>query len=217
MTSQELAVCAECAAVLRAMVKPLRDQLSERGLTHGQLAIQIGVSRPTISRALSGNVVPSKPVIYQIAITLNADLERALRRRQHAEHILRKFVQQQHYLAKERAPVAWDAHGLRNALRQLMRQHGVSQLTVSQVATIPTSTISAALCGHRIMTREVIHAILNTCGITGLTMDAWDRVWQQVCEPSQRAALRRRWHGYTRRWYAQHCTPTSRAYRKAAD
>ncbi len=71
---------AGCDPELWSLVKPMRVQMREQGLSQARLAIRLGRDRSRVSRALSGRELPPRHLIVQIAETLGTDTAPAQRR-----------------------------------------------------------------------------------------------------------------------------------------
>ena len=186
---------AECAPVLRALVRPLHDQMEEQGLSQARLGIQLGCDRSRVSRALSGREVPPLHLVEQIAEALGADVDQARRRWIHADAIRRKTR-------------ACEAGGgppdglytytdLLRALRDLMRGRGVTQRELTRRDhRLRRSTVGAVLRGERAARPGMVIAIVRACGVNDAPEQAWATAWWRLGQPHQEERRRRRWQGY---------------------
>jgi transcriptional regulator with XRE-family HTH domain len=79
---------AGCDTELWSLVKPMRVEMRERGLSVAKLARDLGYDRSWVSRALSARQLPPQDLIMQIARHLDVDMAAAERRwrRNNARH-----------------------------------------------------------------------------------------------------------------------------------
>lgn len=114
---------------LRALVTPLRDAMSERGRAQKQLARVAGVDRSTVSRWLSGRMLPPLDPLLQIAADLRTDVAMVQHRWELAAAMAQDpQVRRDAYLAGGAPPARMTSHAdLMRALRGLLRSRGISQ------------------------------------------------------------------------------------------
>ncbi|MEV3924405.1 helix-turn-helix transcriptional regulator [Actinomadura coerulea] len=189
--------------VLQALVRPLRQQMREVGMTQGQLADQIGYDRSTVCRALSGRVLPSRQVIERIVQALDVDADRTRHRWAHADAIRRRTRRVQATGGPPRDLQSYS--DLLRALRDLMRRSGLSQREIAQRSgRLPRATLGAMLRGERSCRRDVVILIVQSCGMTGDHLLAWESIWSRFGAPHQAERHRRRRMGMDQRRYAEY-------------
>lgn len=193
----------EYESVLRAMVRPLRQRMREQGLTQGQVACRIGYDRSTVSRALSGRMLPSREVITRIVRVLDTDAEHTRRRWAHADAIRRRTRQVQ---AAGGPPSDLRSYtDLLKALRDLLEQHGISQREIARRSRdLPRATLGAMLRGERSIQRRNLISLVQICGVTGEPLHAWEDAWYRYGAPDQAERHRRRRAGWDRRRHAEY-------------
>ena len=95
---------------LWALITPLRDAMSERRRAQKQLARVAAVDRSTVSRWLSGRMLPPLEPLLQIAADLHADVAMVHHQWELAADMVRDpQVRQEAYLAGARPRRGWSA------------------------------------------------------------------------------------------------------------
>lgn len=155
---------AGCDPELWSLVKPMRVQMREQGLSQAQLAIRLGRDRSRVSRALSGRELPPRHLIVQIAETLGTDTAAAERRWE------RSAARQRNARARTAAggeppPGVHTYADLLRALRDLLRVRGISQRELARRNhQLNRSTVGAVLRGERSARLGMVIAIVRACG-----------------------------------------------------
>lgn len=190
---------AGCDPELWSLVKPMRIQMRDQGLSQAQLAIRLGRDRSRVSRALSGRELPPRHLIMQIAQALGADVAAAERR------WARNNARRRNARART---AACDAGGgpppglhtyadLLRALHDLLRLRGVSQRELARRDHhLSRSTIGAVLRGERSARQGMVAAIVRACGVSEEAERAWAAAWLGLGRPHQMEQHRRRREGY---------------------
>lgn len=196
---------AEYALVLRAMVRPLREQLRASGRSHGELAIRLRCDRSTVSRALSGREVPPRQRIQEIAQALGADVDLTMRRWRAADAIRRKGRVGKAGSASGPPDGIASYSALLVALRDLMRRHRISQRRLADASNgrLRRSTIGAALRGERSAGPQMVAAIVRACAGGEADLAAWEALWWHYGRPYRKERHRRRREGYDMRTHAK--------------
>lgn len=180
------------APVLRALVRPLRQRMTNLGLSHAQVAIRLGCDRSRISRALSGREIPPLERVERLAEVLGVDVVKSRRRWRHAVELQRKTGRGQ----CEGAP----SGDLRSygeflaAMGELLLSRDMSQREAIRRDTsgvLTPSTLSAVLRGERSARRDVTQALVRACGVSEEAAAAWDLTWHRFALP-HRAQLHAR-------------------------
>jgi|GEM_PF-1271417 transcriptional regulator with XRE-family HTH domain len=111
---------------LWALVTPLRDVMGERGVVQKRLARLAGVDRSTVSRWLSGRMLPPLEPLLQIAADLRVDVTMVRHRWELAAATVRDpQVRRDALLAEGAPPSRMISHAdLMRALRGLLRARG---------------------------------------------------------------------------------------------
>ncbi|MER5424365.1 helix-turn-helix domain-containing protein [Streptosporangium roseum] len=181
-----------------ALVRPLRERLEEHGHTHASIAQITRYDRSTVSRALSGRVVPSREAITAIAGTLHCDMGQTLRRWEKVEAIRHK---QRRVSRAQQVPPVRPADitsygGLLEGLRHLMRRSGVSQNRLGAAGpSLSRSALGAALRGERSLRKDMVFAILHACQVNdpGEVRD-WLVAWERLGLPEMLRRHKNRLH-----------------------
>lgn len=191
---------AGCDPELWSLVKPMRVQMREQGLSQAQLAIRLDRDRSRVSRALSGRELPPRHLIMQIAQTLGTDTDTAERR------WARNAARQRN--ARTRAAAASPAGGgpppgirtyadLLRALRDLLRARGISQRELTRRdQRLSRSTVGAVLRAERSARLDMVIAMVRACGASAEAEQAWAYAWRATGHPHQIEQHRRRREGY---------------------
>jgi len=195
----------EMQAALEALIGPLRDQLTERGMSHAQLAIRLRCDRSRVSRMLAGRQVPTRPLVEAAAQTLGLDTAMTRSQWQAADDIRQQARAKQ--IAGHPPEGIEDYPGLVVALDTLIRRRGLSHRALVQRdpdRRLRRSTVGAVLRGQRSASHEVIIAIVRACGVTDPTyVAAWDAAWYRVGLPHRQDQHQQQVDGIRQRNYSQ--------------
>ena len=171
---------------LWALVMPLRDAMSERRRAQKQLARVAGVDRSTVSRWLSGRMLPPLGPLLQIAADLRADVVTVEHQWELAAGEMRDpQVRQEAYLAGGAPPARLVSHAdLMRALRGLLRARGISQRELERRdPRLRRSTVGAMLREERGARLDMVTAITRACGVQGDAARAWADAWTRLSQP----------------------------------
>ncbi|WP_197048649.1 helix-turn-helix domain-containing protein [Streptosporangium roseum] len=188
---------------VRALVQPLAQRLEERGHTHTSIAEITQYSRTTVSRVLSGRVVPSSGAVTAIASALGYDVQQTLRRWEKVEAIRQKqrcALRAQRNTSVSPADIT-SYSGLLEGLRQLMRRNGLSQNRLSTMEpSLKRSTLGAVLRGDRSLRRDTVIVIMRACQVSDLReVSGWLAAWERLGQPDMLRRQENRLRGYRRR------------------
>ena len=168
---------------LWALVSPLRDAMRERRRGQRQLARLAGVDRSTVSRWLSGRMLPPLEPLLQIAADLHADVAAVEHQWVRAADAMRDpQVRREAYLAGGAPPARMVSHAdLRRALRRLLRARQISHRELElRDPHLRRSTVGAILSGERGASLDMVMAITRACGVQGDAARAWADAWARV-------------------------------------
>ena len=171
---------------LWALVTPLRDAMSERRRAQKRLARVAGVDRSTVSRWLSGRMLPPLEPLLQIAADLRTDVAMVEHQWELAADMVRDpQVRREAYLAGGAPPARLVSHAdLMQALRGLLRARGISQRELERRdPRLRRSTVGAMLCGERSARLDMVTAITRACGVHGEAATAWADAWARLSRP----------------------------------
>lgn len=191
---------AGCDPELWSLVRPMRVQMRDQGLSQAQLAIRLGRDRSRVSRALSGRELPPQHLIMQIAQTLGTDTAAAERR--WARNAARQRNARARTVAASAAgggppPGLRTYAGLLRALRDLLRARGISQRELTRRdQRLSRSTVGAVLRAERSARLDMVIAIVRACGASAEAEQAWASAWRDTGHPHQAEQHRRRREGY---------------------
>jgi len=186
-----------CDDALRALIEWMRTRLDEQGLVYAQLAKEIGYDRSSISRALSGQRMPSWPMIEGIATRCGSSGEMAQELWEAAR------ASQRRHLTRETEgypPPDIDGYpGFCGALRDLLDRRGISHRELCRRdKTLRRSTVGAVLRMERSAQRDVTIAIVRACGVSDAALKEWAAAWNRLAAQTWQEMERRR-------WYIAHC------------
>jgi transcriptional regulator with XRE-family HTH domain len=171
---------------LWALITPLRDAMREHQRAHKQLARVAGVDRSTVSRWLSGRMLPPLQPLLQLAADLPADVAMVEHQWELAADAMRDpQVRREAYLAGGVPPARLVSHAdLMRALRSLLRARGISQRELErQDPRLRRSTVGAMLRGERGARLGMVTAITRACGVQGEAARAWADAWARLSQP----------------------------------
>jgi DNA-binding XRE family transcriptional regulator len=179
---------------LWALVAPLRDAKAERRRGQKQLARAAGVDRSTVSRWLSGRVLPPLEPLLLIATDLRADVAAVRSRWDQAAAAMRDpGARREAYLAGGAPPARLASHAdLMRAVRGLLRARGVSQRELERRdPRLRRSTVGAVLRAERGATLDMVNAITRACGVRGHAARAWADAWERLGRPDMERRIAR--------------------------
>lgn len=171
---------------LWALVMPLRDAMSDQGRTQKRLARLADVDRSTVSRWLSGRMLPPLEPLLRIAADLHADAVMVERQWDLAAEAMRDpQARREAYLAGSAPPARLVSHAdLMRALRGLLRARGISQRELERRdPRLRRSTVGAVLRGERGADLHTVTAITRACGVQGEAARAWVDAWERLSKP----------------------------------
>jgi len=164
----------------------LRDAMSERGRAQKQLARVAGVDRSTVSRWLSGRMLPPLEPLLQIAADLHADVVTVRHQWDLAAEAMRDpQVRREAYQAGGAPPARLVSHAdLMRALRGLLRARGISQRELERRdPRLRRSTVGAMLRRERGARLDMVTAITRACDVQGEAAAAWADAWARLSRP----------------------------------
>jgi transcriptional regulator with XRE-family HTH domain len=171
---------------LWALVMPLRDAMRERRRAQKQLARVAGVDRSTVSRWLSGRILPPLEPLLQIAADLHADVVTVGHQWELAADVMQDPRERRDaYLAGGAPPARMVSHAdLMQALRRLLRARGISQRELERRdPRLRRSMVGAMLRGERGASLDMVTAITRACGVQGDAARAWADAWARLSKP----------------------------------
>jgi DNA-binding XRE family transcriptional regulator len=171
---------------LWALVTPLRDAMSEQRRAQKQLARAAGVDRSTVSRWLSGRMLPPLEPLLQIAADLRTDVAMVQHQWELAADMVRDpRARRDAYLAGGAPPARMTSHAdLMQALRGLLRSRGISQRELERRdPRLRRSTVGTMLRGERGARLDMVTAITRACGVQGGAATAWADAWARLSRP----------------------------------
>ena len=171
---------------LRALVMPLRDAMRERRRAQKQLARVAGVDRSTVSRWLSGRMLPPLEPLLRIAADLHADVVTVEHQWGLAAEAMRDpQVRREAYLAGGAPPARLVSHAdLMRALRGLLHARGISQRELERRdPRLRRSTVGATLRGERGARLDMVTAITRACDVQDQASAAWADAWARLSRP----------------------------------
>ncbi|MFF5265445.1 helix-turn-helix domain-containing protein [Actinomadura viridis] len=174
----------------------LRRRLHELGLSQAALAGRSGCHPSTVSRVMSGKLVPTPYLARQLGRALQMDADGLV---QEVEEVRR---QDRARRAAGGPPADLRSYDeMLTALRQLLREQRVSQRELERLdpKRLRRSTVGAVLRGERSASHEITIAIVTACRVTGDEMQAWHAAWQKLGRPYRARAHERRVEGMWRR------------------
>ncbi|MFF9635706.1 helix-turn-helix domain-containing protein [Streptomyces bacillaris] len=184
--------------VNEALIDLLESRRLERGLTYGQLAVLIKRDSSTVSRALSGQGIPSRAVTELIARSLGMDEAAVTALRDEAAGIRREG---RALRAAGGPPDAMSTHDdFLNALRELIRKAHLShrKIGIMSHGALKRSTIGAVLRGERSAPLSVVMDIVRICGVQKAeAVSAWEEAWYDLAHPDRERRRQRRWEAYS--------------------
>lgn len=193
---------APCDGARAALVMWLRDVLDEDGRSDASLADDIQYDRSSVSRALSGRVMPSRPLVLRIAGECGASADTAERLWAAADANRRQRPARE---ADGHPPVDLaDYPASVRALRDLFDQRGISQREVErrdQSGLLRRSTVGTHLRLERPLSRDVTLAMVRACGVTETAVAEWADMWDQLGRPHLANSVRQRSEIYRRSQY----------------
>lgn len=172
---------------LRALVMPLRDAMRERRRAQKQLARVAGVDRSTVSRWLSGRMLPPLEPLLRIAADLHADVVTVEHQWGLAAEAMRDpQVRREAYLAGGAPPARLVSHAdLMRALRGLLQARGISQRELERRdPRLRRSTVGATLRGERGARLDMVTAITRACDVQDQASAAWADAWARLAGPT---------------------------------
>lgn len=188
---------AGCDTELWSLVKPMRVEMRERGLSVAKLARDLGYDRSWVSRALSARQLPPRDLIMQIARHLDVDTAAAERRWR------RNNARQQNVRARIAGgppPGLRTYQDLRQALRELLQVRGISQRELTRRdPRLRRSTLGAVLRGERSAGQGMVIAVVRACGVSEQAEQAWADAWWRLGLPHRLEQRRRSAEGYKRK------------------
>ncbi|MEV0584568.1 helix-turn-helix domain-containing protein [Nonomuraea sp. NPDC050310] len=209
MVWQDVRTDRELRRAVEDLSDPLRERLTESGRSQEWLARATSYSPSSISRALSGRVLPSREVVVAISEALKQSPKDTARRWRRAANLRRTDRREQRTAELS----GWPPHirtyeDLLGAVRRLISRSAVTQTRLAERIGVPPSTLSAALRGtrslHRQLLEDVIHAwqgetgAVSRAAVARQQIEQWLRAWDQVGRPYQQQRLARRQDGYRR-------------------
>jgi lambda repressor-like predicted transcriptional regulator len=193
---------AGCDTELWSLVKPMRVEMRERGLSVAKLARDLGYDRSWVSRALSARQLPPQHLIMQIAETLGTDVaaaERRWRRTNARQHNARARI-----AGGGPPPGLHTYQDLRQALHELLKVRGISQRELTRRdPQLRRSTVGAVLRGERSTGQGMVIAIVRACDVSEQAEQAWADAWRRLGLPHRLEQRRRRTDGYKRKIRAE--------------
>lgn len=187
------------APAVQGMVEMLRARMRERGLSQGQVALAVRCHPSRVSRALSGQSVPPRHLIEQIAHHLGVDVPEVMRQWADADAIRREGDVCR---ADGGPPDSLTSYsGLLAALRDLLAARGLSHRSLvgrDQSGLLRRSTVGAVLRDERSLRLDVVMAIVRACGVSAGAADAWGAAWQDLGQPHREARLQHSAEAYSR-------------------
>ncbi|MFI0777322.1 helix-turn-helix domain-containing protein [Streptomyces sp. NPDC021212] len=153
----------------------LRDLRARRGNpTYESLGRMAGMSQATISRMLSGRVLPSWDVVALFIRALDREADVGPWRRQYSAALAEREEKREEARLRlelsspqessQLLAAATDLSGFQRALRELIRESGLSLREAAVQAGVARSTVSDALNGTRVPSRDVVAALARACG-----------------------------------------------------
>lgn len=179
-TAEEVALC--------HLVRPVRERMRRLGLSQARVAQMTGFHRSTISRALSGRVLPSRKLVTEISRAVGCDVHETERRWWAARGLVSPR-------GEGWPPSIVSYPHLLRELRQLMVKQGISQRMLDD--QVSRSTVGAALRGQRSLSRDVMEVIVHACEVSNqAAVAAWLEAWDQFGLPHLRDQHERRRKGH---------------------
>ncbi|MEU5400177.1 helix-turn-helix transcriptional regulator [Streptomyces sp. NPDC005963] len=177
----------------------LRSRMRERGLSQGQVAVMIRCHPSRVSRALSASSIPPRHLIEAIAMRLDVEVPMVMRMWADADAIRREG----RACREDGGPPDGLASysDLIRALSGLIDSAGLSQRELTRrdrSGILRRSTLGAVLRGERSARRDVVLAIVRTCGAGLAAVAAWDAAWEALGRPHREARLQRSAEIYSR-------------------
>jgi hypothetical protein len=167
---------------LWALVMLLPDAMTEQRRAQKQLARPAGVDRSTVSRWLSGRMLPPLAPLLRIGADLGTDVVAVEHQWQLAAGAMRDtLVRQEAYLAGGAPPARLVSH---SDLMRVLRARRISQRELERRnPLLRRSTVGAMLRGERGASLDVVTAITRACGVQGEVVSAWADAWVRLSQP----------------------------------
>ncbi|MFC9748734.1 helix-turn-helix domain-containing protein [Streptomyces niveus] len=177
----------------------LRSQRQRSGMTYAQLAAQTGFSASSLSRAASGERLPSSTVVEAFAQGCGGDPRKAAALWRRARYTAYKKA------ADDEGTVAMLPDYIRNfaqlhaAALELYRRAGSPPLRqleatgVGRYGGLPRSSVSRLLRGQAIPSKDLLIAFVRACSVTdGVETGVWEGAWERANQAAvYERALRR--------------------------
>ncbi len=192
----------EAREAMEMLLAPLRARLKVLGRTHEYVGRKIEYHQSTVSRALSGRVLPSRQVIMAIAGALDCDVEETGRRWSTAADIYQARSRERRVQQEAGwPPPIKDYPELLDALQWLLHNRRLSHRELAdRDPALRRSTVGAVLRGARSARRDMVIAILRECEVSdSLKVGAWLSAWERVGALHMAECHRRQMEGYRRR------------------
>ncbi|MER5424368.1 helix-turn-helix domain-containing protein [Streptosporangium roseum] len=176
------------------LITPLRNRWKQRGWTQEVLGKMVDLPQSTVSRTLSGRVLPPLTVVSTLARKLDCDVVEAVRRWRAAADA----VGAQRIRDNNGAPPKFrDYPDLLRGLRDLLASKGLSQRALvrednERGGSLRSSTVGAQLGGRRSLRRETVKVIVDICGVSEPHVVEWLAAWDRLGAPHMAEQLRRR-------------------------
>jgi transcriptional regulator with XRE-family HTH domain len=217
--------------ILRAMARPLALRISQYGWTQAALAERLrarqaqvggrlGSDRSRVSRALSGEELPARRLIEEIAMIIDQHAVKiglpnrplkaeTMARWKHADSLRRRRAAELVQIAPriravpaEGAPPAemYTYADLLQALNALVITCFGSQRAMCRIHTnLVRPTVSAALRDRNSLSEAMLDSILRACGVRGQDRQEWLDAWFRLGLARQTHARERQLEGYRQR------------------
>ncbi|MEV0756802.1 helix-turn-helix transcriptional regulator [Streptosporangium sp. NPDC050280] len=175
------------------LITPLKERLRQRGWKQKHLARKADLSQSTVSRALSGHVLPPSATVASLARALGCE-EESIRRWTAAD----VAVGAQRIRDSNDAPPRFrDYLDLLRGLRDLLASKRLSQRALvrednKRGGSLRQSTVGAQLGGRRSLHRETVEVIVDICGVPRPSAAEWLAAWDRLGAPHMAEQLRRR-------------------------
>lgn len=183
---------------VRELALWLRSQRKRSGMTYAQLAAHTGYSTSSLSRAASGERLPSSTVVEAFAQGCGGDPRKAAALWRRARYTTYRKADDEGTVAMLPDYIRSFAQ-LRAAVLELYRRAGSPSLrqleatAVGRFGGLPRSSVSRLLRGQSIPSRDLLIAFVRACSVTdGVETGVWESAWERAHQTAQYdRALRR--------------------------
>ncbi|MER6825262.1 helix-turn-helix transcriptional regulator [Streptosporangium sp. NPDC000563] len=177
-----------------ALITPLKGRLKELKWKQNQLATKANLSQSTVSRALSGRVLPPFATVDVLVKVLGLDKEEfRLRWRAASAAVGAQRIRDNNGEPPHFRDYPDLLQGLRNLLAtQRLSQRALVDEVNDRGGSLRRSTVGAQLGGRRSLHRETVEVIVDICGVPEPSAVKWLAAWDRLGAPHMAEQLRRR-------------------------